>query len=89
MSSVPAIEEVIAVLKREKPRLLKRFPVQGLYVFGSVTRGEATADSDIDIMVDVDPSIGLEFVTLAEEIKKNARAKSRPCFQTRGQTVPD
>ena len=70
MSSVPAIEEVITVLKREKPRLIKRFPLHGLSVFGSVARGDATPDSDVDILVDVDPSIGLDIVSLADEIEQ-------------------
>jgi predicted nucleotidyltransferase len=39
-------------------------------LFGSYARGEQRADSDVDILVEVDPSIGLEFVTLAERIEK-------------------
>ena len=39
-------------------------------LFGSYARGEQCADSDVDILVDVDPSIGLEFVTLADSIEK-------------------
>ena len=39
-------------------------------LFGSYVRGGQEKDSDVDILVEVDPSIGLEFVTLAEEIEK-------------------
>ena len=39
-------------------------------LFGSVVRGEATEASDIDILVEVDPSIGLGFVTLAERLEQ-------------------
>ena len=39
-------------------------------LFGSFARGDQRADSDVDILVEVDPSIGLEFVTLAERIEK-------------------
>lgn len=39
-------------------------------LFGSYARGEQRADSDVDILVEVDPSIGLEFVTLAERIEQ-------------------
>ncbi len=39
-------------------------------MFGSYARGEQRADSDVDILVEVDPSIGLEFVTLAQRIER-------------------
>jgi hypothetical protein len=38
-------------------------------VFGSVARGDATPSSDVDILVDVDPSIGLGMVSLGNEIE--------------------
>lgn len=40
-----------------------------LAVFGSYARGDQREDSDVDILVEVDPSIGLRFVDLAEEIE--------------------
>jgi predicted nucleotidyltransferase len=40
-----------------------------LAVFGSYSRGEATDQSDIDILVDVDPSIGLRFTSLADDLE--------------------
>jgi predicted nucleotidyltransferase len=49
----------------EAPRLLAEhrdeiagFGVSSLAVFGSVARDEAGADSDIDILVEFDPSAG-------------------------------
>ncbi len=42
----------------------------GLSLFGSVVRGEGFAESDIDLIADVDPSIGLDFVTLAEKLEQ-------------------
>jgi predicted nucleotidyltransferase len=46
--------------------LRERFSVDGLYVFGSVARDQATASSDVDIIVDFNASdIGLfEFLDL-------------------------
>jgi predicted nucleotidyltransferase len=38
-------------------------------LFGSWARNEQTETSDVDILVDVDPSIGLRFVTLAERLE--------------------
>jgi uncharacterized protein len=36
----------------------RRFGVRNIRVFGSVARGEATADSDLDLLVDVDRGHG-------------------------------
>lgn len=57
------------------PVLKREFPLKTMAVFGSVARGEATPDSDVDILVDVDPSIGLGFVTLAERLEKDLGRK--------------
>jgi predicted nucleotidyltransferase len=63
-------EEIIKLLSENKAELERHFKVQKLALFGSYARGEQRADSDVDILVEVDPSIGLEFVTLAERIEK-------------------
>ena len=63
-------DEILKVLAREKPELERRFKVRQLALFGSYVRGDQRADSDVDILVDVDPSIGLEFVSLAKNIEK-------------------
>jgi predicted nucleotidyltransferase len=63
-------EEILAVLERGKPLLEARFGVRSLALFGSYAIGEATAGSDVDILVDVDPAISLRFVDLAETIEE-------------------
>lgn len=40
------------------------YKVKSLALFGSWARGDNQPDSDVDVLVDVDPSVGLEFVTL-------------------------
>lgn len=64
-----SIQEIIKLLEGAKPNLSRRFSVQRLAVFGSYARGDQREDSDIDILVEVDPSIGLRFVDLADEIE--------------------
>lgn len=62
-------EEVLSLLSQNKPSLEKRFKVKRIGLFGSYARGEQTENSDVDILVEVDPSIGLEFITLADSIE--------------------
>jgi len=50
--------------------LCGRYPIRRLALFGSWARGEQLPDSDVDILVDVAPSIGLSFVSLAEELEQ-------------------
>ena len=63
-------EEILETLAKDKPELQKRFKVSKMALFGSYSRGDQKAGSDVDIFVEVDPSIGLDFVTLAERIEK-------------------
>jgi len=63
-------DDILVLLAKEKPNLTKEFKVRALGLFGSYVRGDQHPESDIDILVDVDPAIGLEFVTLAERLEK-------------------
>lgn len=64
-------EKIIVQLRRLKPELQAEFPVTRLALFGSYARGEdVPGQSDVDILVDVDPSIGLGMVTLAERLEQ-------------------
>ena len=62
-------EEILGTLSKAKSELQKQFKVRKLALFGSYARDEQQANSDVDILVDVDPSIGLDFVTLAQRIE--------------------
>lgn len=47
-------DEVIARLRHAEPDI-RALGADGLFLFGSVARDEATASSDIDLFVDPDP----------------------------------
>ncbi len=64
---------VLNTLKRHKDELRQRFGVKSLAVFGSMARGEAGPDSDVDILVEFDPQahVGLfKMVELKELLER-------------------
>ncbi|UCD81843.1 MAG: nucleotidyltransferase family protein [Desulfobacterales bacterium] len=63
-------DEILSLLVQNKAELKNRFKVRRIALFGSYARGDQKPDSDVDILVDIDPSVGLEFVTLAEQIEQ-------------------
>jgi predicted nucleotidyltransferase len=63
-------DQILAILNEQHALLSRRYPIRRMALFGSWARGEAREDSDVDVLVDVDPSIGLRFVELGEELEK-------------------
>ena len=63
------LDEYKAILADHRKELADRYHVETMAIFGSVTRGDAREDSDIDILVDFDEPIGLDFVQLAEDLE--------------------
>ena len=62
-------QNILERLRTIKPVLQQEFPLRRMALFGSWARNEQTDTSDVDILVEVDPSIGLRFVTLAERLE--------------------
>jgi hypothetical protein len=52
-------------------------PVQRAYLFGSYSRNEAVADSDVDILVELDYSqhIGLGFISMKLDLEEKLHKK--------------
>jgi len=57
-------------LKTAKSILFKDYPIRHLALFGSVSRQEDNEDSDVDIMVEFDRPVGMEFIHLCYELEK-------------------
>ena len=51
-------EDIVERLAAHRPKL-KEMKVRKLYLFGSMARGEANEDSDIDLLMEHEPSLGL------------------------------
>ncbi|HXF57802.1 MAG TPA: nucleotidyltransferase domain-containing protein [Actinomycetota bacterium] len=59
---LPAAQDTMTLLRTRRPAILRtvrRHGGRSVRVFGSVARGEATQESDIDLLVDMEPDRGL------------------------------
>jgi uncharacterized protein len=76
-------------LQRKQIELIQNYfkaqPVLKAYLFGSYVRGEATLDSDIDILVDLDynEAIGWEFIQMQIDLQ-NLLSKKVDLVSARG-----
>ncbi|CAM3628232.1 nucleotidyltransferase family protein [Mucilaginibacter galii] len=69
------LQEVQSVLRELKPQLMSKYGVSTLGLFGSIVRDDFTPESDIDIVVSFSRPIGIEFVTLADELEDKFNRK--------------
>ena len=64
------LDEALARLRAARPSLAA-FPIRSLAVFGSVARNEATATSDVDVLVEFSAPVGLlTFVRFKRELER-------------------
>jgi len=63
MESFSDIEQRLIALK---PFLAKKYKVKNIGIFGSYSDGTQSASSDLDILVDLDETLGWEFFDLKE-----------------------
>jgi predicted nucleotidyltransferase len=64
------LQEIKNILSENKEQLREKFPIKSLGIFGSLTRDDFTKDSDIDILVEFEKPVGLEFIDLADELER-------------------
>jgi len=68
---LPTLETIQRLLRLELPRLKRDYSVRTLEVFGSFVRGEATQDSDLDLLVEfVDAPTLFAFVRLEDQLSR-------------------
>lgn len=63
------LQEILAKLVEIKPELVNKYGVSQLAIFGSYAYGQANENSDVDVLVDFNRSIGIEFIDLCEDIE--------------------
>lgn len=62
--------DILNGLKSGKDTLSKPYKVKRMALFGSWSREDNQPDSDVDVLVEVDPSIGLDFVELGDRLEE-------------------
>jgi hypothetical protein len=83
----PARENTLSVLRQFKPVLDHRYGVSALGLFGSLARGEETADSDVDVVVQMRESNLFHLVHVKETLEE-ALQKSVDIVQYRNRMNP-
>ncbi len=56
-------EHVIAILRAHEAEL-RQAGIRGLSLFGSVARGDAEAESDVDLAVEFDPAAEMDLIRM-------------------------
>jgi predicted nucleotidyltransferase len=69
-------ETILDALRDLKPELVRKYKLRSIGLFGSYARGEQTSESDVDVLVEVDPIIGLGFVDMADAIEARLGIKT-------------
>ncbi len=64
------LDEIIEKLRSQYPYLSSEFGIKRIGVFGSVVKQSEREESDIDLIVEFDRPIGLQFMSLAEYMEK-------------------
>jgi len=69
------LSNIQKILKQAKPHLAAKYHISSLGLFGSVVRDDFTSQSDVDILIDFNKPIGIEFIDLANELEAVLKRK--------------
>ena len=69
----------IEEIKQRITPVAEKYGLAAVYLFGSYARGEASAESDIDLLVDTDIT-GLNFYGLVEELRVELKKEVDKCI---------
>jgi predicted nucleotidyltransferase len=69
------LNSIIDILKIHKSELVDKYGLSQLAIFGSYARRQQRENSDVDILVEFNRPIGLEFIDLAEELEQILQIK--------------
>ncbi len=64
------LEKIKEIINSHREQIEKKYKVKNIAIFGSYTRNEQTAESDIDILVEFYEPVGFEFFRLARFLEE-------------------
>ena len=65
------IQELLLPFREEILRIATKYDAYNVRVFGSVARGEAKPDSDVDFLVELEPKRSLfDYIALIQDLEK-------------------
>lgn len=67
--------QILKLLHQNKEILFNKYPIKELALFGSFARNEQNLSSDIDILVEFNKNVGIEFIELADELEDLIKLK--------------
>ena len=67
---------ILSKLRTLKPELQKKYPLESIALFGSYAQNEANEKSDVDLLVELNGKMGIEFIRMADEIEENLGLKT-------------
>ena len=65
-----SLSQIRSTLSSHRAELLDLFRVKTLAVFGSYARNEQRNDSDVDILVEFNSPVGIEFIDLGNYLER-------------------
>jgi predicted nucleotidyltransferase len=63
------LQDIRNILSSNKKNLFDKYGLRLLAIFGSYARNQQNEKSDIDILVEFEKPVGVEFIDLAEELE--------------------
>ncbi len=63
------LNKVRGILTGLKPQLVKKYPIASIGLFGPIVRGDFNFNSNIDIIVEFSRPIGIQLVSLTDELE--------------------
>lgn len=70
-----SLQDIHQVLSSNKKKLFEKYGLRFLAIFGSYARNEQTKNSDVDILVEFEKPVGIEFIDLATDLEKILNTK--------------
>ena len=71
-----SLDEIKEIIRKHKKELREKYNVKEIGIFGSIVRGEAKEESDVDILVEFEKPIGFfKFLELEKCLSELIRRK--------------